>query len=142
MKLLLSIFIFFIASESLGQEVIKTTMGRWVGGPCCIHGVTWRTVINVPKNSSVDIVSGYSKVDGWADLNIRRVNDSTAILTGNFQFNDDIIIEDNIKERNIRPRSKTEDENIDGFYWVIKLNYQSIEIKIDDYEKVFIAPAQ
>lgn len=126
----------FITALSFGQEVVHTTRECWVGGPCCIHGIKWTTSIKFPKNSSVEIIAAHSKESGWADVTIRRMSDTTAILIGNYHFND--YDTNDKKEFDIGQENESEIEYDGCFYWQIKIDGQSKVIIIEDYEKLVL----
>tara|TARA_R100000951_G_scaffold84602_2_gene72381 strand:- start:519 stop:896 length:378 start_codon:yes stop_codon:yes gene_type:complete len=118
---------------SFGQEVVHTTRGNWAGGPCCIHGIKWDTSIKIPKNSSIEIIAAHSKENGWADVSIRRISDSTVILIGNYQYNDD---ETTVKKLDLDKKNESAIEYDGCFYWKIKIDGESKTIIIKDYAKV------
>jgi hypothetical protein len=136
MKLFIPMITLIITTLSFGQEVIHTTRSSWVGGPSGIHGIKWSTSIHVPKNSSVELIAAHTKEFGWADVSLIRTSDSTVTLTGDYQFDDNVFIDN--KEIESFKENKSEIEYNGVLYWQIKTDGQYKAIVIESFENLIL----
>lgn len=128
--------IVFFAQFSIAQTVLTATSQGWVGGVCCVSGINYNVVFDLPNSvKTFEVDSVFVQNIGWMSSTLYLVNkdDSARKMNVFFQFGTGEMDNEYVEKIKERPKNL----NFEGAaLLVLKINGKRVEKIITSFEQL------